>query len=68
MTPGLIAIPARIVDLRTAKKPSVPRLLIRFAASFLLEYTCGIDYLWIAVNRRKQVVHVSRVSACIRGS
>ncbi len=56
-TPGLMAIPARIVDLRTAKKPSVPRLLLRFAVSFLLEYTCGIDYLWIVVSRRKQAVH-----------
>ena len=50
-TPGLMAIPARIVELRTAKKPSVPRLLLRFVASFLLGYTCGIDYLWIALNR-----------------
>ena len=33
-TPGLMAIPAPwIVDPRTAKKPSVPRLLLRFAAS-----------------------------------
>ncbi len=56
-TPGLMAIPARIVDLHTGTKPSVLRLLLRLVASFLLSYTCGIDYLWIALSRRKQAVH-----------
>jgi uncharacterized RDD family membrane protein YckC len=56
-TPGLMAIPARIVDVRTGAKPSIMRLLLRYVASFLLGYTCGVDYLWIALSRRKQAVH-----------
>ena len=56
-TPGLMAIPARIVDVRTAKQPSAPWLLLRFVASWLLGYTFGLDYLWIAFSKRKQAVH-----------
>ena len=66
-TPGLMAIPARIVDVRTAKKPSAPRLLLRFVASWLLGYTFGLDYLWIAFSKRKQAVHdaVARTAVVI---
>jgi uncharacterized RDD family membrane protein YckC len=51
-TPGLMAIPARIVDLRTGKKPPARWMLVRFAASLLLNYALGLDYLWIALNKR----------------
>ncbi len=68
-TPGLMAIPAHIVDLRTAQKPSALRLLLRFVASFLLEYTFGLDYLLIALNKRKQAVHdVVARTAVVRAS
>jgi hypothetical protein len=56
-TPALMAILARIVDLRTATKPSFMRLILRWVSPFLLSYTCGVDYLWIALSRRKQAVH-----------
>lgn len=56
-TPGLMAIPAQIIDVRTGKKPSNLRLILRLVASFILGYTFGLDYLWIAISKKKQAWH-----------
>jgi uncharacterized RDD family membrane protein YckC len=56
-TPGLMAIPAQIIDARTGQKPSALRFIIRFVASFLFGYLVGLDYLWIVFNKKKQALH-----------
>lgn len=56
-TPGLMAIPAQIIDIRTGKKPSHLRLILRLIASIILGYTFGLDYLWIAISKKKRAWH-----------
>lgn len=56
-TPGLMAIPAQIIEIRTGKKPSALRLILRFIASIILGYLFGLDYLWIVTSKKKQALH-----------
>ncbi len=56
-TPGLMAIPAQIIDVRTGQKPSALRFIIRYVASFLFGYLMGLDYLWIVFNKKKRALH-----------
>jgi len=52
-TPGLMAIPAQIVDVRTARRPSTLRLVLRLVAAELFSYAFGLDYLWIAFSKKE---------------
>jgi uncharacterized RDD family membrane protein YckC/lipoprotein signal peptidase len=56
-TPGLMAIPAQVVDVRTGQKPSTWRFIIRYVASVLFSYLLGFDYLWISLNKKKRALH-----------
>jgi uncharacterized RDD family membrane protein YckC/lipoprotein signal peptidase len=56
-TPGLMAIPAQIIDVRTGQKPSTLRFIVRYVASILFGYLMGLDYLWIAFNKKKRALH-----------
>jgi uncharacterized RDD family membrane protein YckC/lipoprotein signal peptidase len=56
-TPGLMAIPAQIIDVRTGQKPSAWRFIICYVASLLFGYLLGLDYLWIVFNKKKRALH-----------
>lgn len=56
-SPGLMGIPAQIVEIRTGQKPSTLRMVIRLIAAFVLQLTFGLDYLWILFTREKRALH-----------
>lgn len=56
-TPGLMAIPAKIISIRTGKKPSILVFIVRFIASTIFRYLLGVDYLWIVFSKKKQTLH-----------
>jgi uncharacterized RDD family membrane protein YckC len=56
-TPGMLAIRAKIVDARTGQPATPTQLAGRYLAYFISAVPCGLGFLWIALNRRKQGWH-----------
>ena len=57
VTPGKIAIAARIVDAKTGGSPSTARLVVRLFAYIVSALALCLGFLWIAFDRRKQAWH-----------
>ena len=56
-TPGKIAFSAKIVDARSGGRPSLMRLVARYAAYLVSALPLFLGFAWIAIDRRKQAWH-----------
>lgn len=56
-TPGKMLIGARIVDITTGEKPSVPKLIGRYLGYYVSMIPLFIGFLWVAFDKRKQGWH-----------
>jgi len=56
-TPGKMLVHARIVDAETYGKPSTGRLVVRYLGYYVSLFACGLGFLWVAWDQRKQGWH-----------
>ena len=56
-TPGKMAIGARIVDARTAERPSNAQFIGRYFAYFVSALPIGLGIVWVGFDARKQGWH-----------
>ncbi|HUP48559.1 MAG TPA: RDD family protein [Thermoanaerobaculia bacterium] len=56
-TPGKMLVSARIVDAGTGGAPSLGQYVIRYLGYILSMIPCGLGYIWIAFDPRKQGWH-----------
>ena len=57
VTPGKMAIRAKIVDAKTGRQPSTGQLIGRYLAYYLSTIPLCLGFLWIAWDPRKQGWH-----------
>ncbi|WP_317932713.1 RDD family protein [Halioxenophilus sp. WMMB6] len=56
-TPGKMAVTAKIVDARTGEEPSFAQYFGRFLGYIVSSVPCGLGFLWVAWDDRKQSWH-----------
>ena len=56
-TPGKKLFNAHVVDARTFRRASAAQLLVRYLGYFVSLIPCGLGFIWIGFDRRKQGWH-----------
>lgn len=56
-TPGKMALKLKVVDAKTGGKLTVPQAIGRYFAYLVSILPCGLGFVWIAVDSRKQGWH-----------
>ena len=56
-TPGKIFLSVKIMDAKTAGKPSLRQCIGRYFASFVSLLPLGLGFLWVAFDKKKQGWH-----------
>ena len=56
-TPGKMAVKTKIVDAKTGEPPHMGQYIGRYFAYILSALACGLGFLWIAWDSRKQGWH-----------
>ena len=56
-TPGKMVLSTCIVDARTGAQPSARQCIVRYLGYYVSIFGCGLGFLWIAFDPRKQGWH-----------
>jgi uncharacterized RDD family membrane protein YckC len=56
-TPGKMVFALRVVDADTGNPLTVKQAVIRYAAYFVSFVPCGLGFLWVAFDPKKQGLH-----------